>query len=97
MNALGVVFWILKIIGAIASIGLTYVQYRDYKKKQKEKGSPDAGTSDKPDDDDCQPVNSMVEAAEPCCLFFNFIVTSSMVEVKFSCIINSMLDFFPIF
>ena len=48
MNALGVVFWLLKIIGAIASIGLTYVQYRDYKKKRKEKGSPDAGTSDKP-------------------------------------------------
>ena len=51
MNALGVVFWILKIVGAIASIGFTYIQYRDNKKKRKEKGSPDAGTSDKPDGD----------------------------------------------
>ena len=34
-----------------------------------------------------------VEAAEHRCLFFKFIVTLSVIEVKFSCIINSMLDF----
>lgn len=51
MNALNVIFWVVKIAGALASLGFTYIQYRDYKKKRKEKGSPDAGTSDKPNDD----------------------------------------------
>lgn len=51
MDTLKVIFWVLKIAGAVAYLGFTYIQYRDYKKKYKEKGPSDAGTSDKPDGD----------------------------------------------
>lgn len=48
MDLLMVLIIVLRIAAPLCSIAFTYVRYHDSKKKCKEKGSSDAGTSDKP-------------------------------------------------
>ena len=48
MDLVNVFIIFLKIAAPLCSIAFTYVKYRDFKKRN-EKGSSDAGTSDKPD------------------------------------------------
>ena len=50
MDYLELISIILRIVAALFSIGFTYIKYRDYIKLRKQKGSPDAATSDEQGD-----------------------------------------------